>query len=90
MYLSPTGDGLFCADGSGGMGAYYCKYRPYGRVIFNSKLDLEGTSLKGMAPAGPWAYTMSGSKVVSQCINFETCWEEPSDQVLEQKLKNKF
>ncbi|ALO28655.1 polymerase [Lone star tick rhabdovirus] len=73
------GDGIFAGDGSGGMGANHLRKYPSVRVIFNSKLDLEGESWKGLAPAGPGAYTVSGESVIARCVNYATCWEEPSD-----------
>lgn len=74
-----SGDGIFCGDGSGGMGANHLRKNKNARVIFNSKLDLKGESMKGLAPSGPGAYTVSGDDVVQRCVNHTTCWEEPSD-----------
>ncbi|AJR28336.1 polymerase [Muir Springs virus] len=82
------GDGIFSGDGSGGIGANHLRLHKNSRVIFNSKLELEGDSLKGLAPAGPGAYTVSGEDVVTRCINYSTCWEEPSDLSDEKTWKN--
>ncbi|AJR28510.1 polymerase [Sawgrass virus] len=78
-HIRPSGDGVFCGDGSGGMGACYLRMFPKRRVIFNSLLELEGESMKGMAPPGPGAYTASGPDVTSRCVNHDTCYQEPSD-----------
>ncbi|AHL66985.1 polymerase [Long Island tick rhabdovirus] len=78
-HITLSGDGIFCGDGSGGMGACYLRMFPHRRVIFNSLLSLEGDSLKGMAPPGPGAYSASGQDVVARCINYDTCYQEPSD-----------
>ncbi|QBQ65046.1 polymerase [Xinjiang tick rhabdovirus] len=82
------GDGIFCGDGSGGIGANHLRKNLYARVIFNSKLDLGGESWKGLAPAGPGAYTVSGPDVIERCVNYSTCWEEPSDLSLEETWIN--
>ncbi|AJR16768.1 RNA polymerase [Zahedan rhabdovirus] len=74
-----SGDGIFCGDGSGGIGANHLRKYSGSRVIFNSKLDLGGESFKGLAPAGPGAYTMSGDEVCGRCVNYNSCWEDPSD-----------
>ncbi|AJR28545.1 polymerase [Bahia Grande virus] len=85
-----AGDGIFAGDGSGGMGANHLRLHKSARVIFNSKLELEGESLKGLAPAGPGAYTVSGEDVVERCVNYTTCWEEASDLSDEKTWKNFF
>ncbi|AJR28559.1 polymerase [Connecticut virus] len=78
-HVTLSGDGVFCGDGSGGMGACYLRMFPHRRVIFNSLLTLEGESMKGMAPPGPGAYSASGPDVTARCVNYETCYQEPSD-----------
>lgn len=82
------GDGIFCGDGSGGIGANHLRKNQHARVIFNSKLDLEGDSWKGLAPAGPGAYTVSGEGVIRRCVNYDTCWEEPSDLSIRDTWEN--
>lgn len=74
-----SGDGIFCGDGSGGMGACYLRMFPRRRVIFNSLFQLEGESMKGMSPQGPGAYMSSGDEVKGRCVNYDTCYQEPSD-----------
>ncbi|AJR28474.1 polymerase [New Minto virus] len=78
-HVKVDGDGVFCGDGSGGMGACFLRMFPHRRAIFNSLLTLEGESMKGMAPPGPGAYTASGISVTCRCVNHATCYQEPSD-----------
>lgn len=77
--LNLKGDGIFCGDGSGGMGACYLRMKRQARVIFNSLFEMETDGLKGLAPQGPGAYTSSGPDVVKRCVNYTTCYQDPSD-----------
>nr|ACZ81407.1 RNA polymerase [Moussa virus] len=77
--INPKGDGMFIGDGSGGMGACYLRLYPERKIIFNSLFQMEGESMKGVAPQGPGAYTSCGENVWSRCVNYSTCYQEHSD-----------
>ncbi|AJR28296.1 polymerase [La Joya virus] len=69
---------LVGGDGSGGVSGYLCRSNPFGEVVFNSLLELDGIDFKGSHPSPPPAIAALGSDSV-RCINLTTCWEHPSD-----------
>ncbi|ASM90779.1 polymerase [Holmes Jungle virus] len=70
--------GLVCGDGSGGVASYLCRSNPFGEVVFNSLLELDGIDFKGSHPSPPPAITALGS-IKNRCINHGDCWQAPSD-----------
>ncbi|AJR28317.1 polymerase [Parry Creek virus] len=69
---------LVCGDGSGGVTSYLCRSNPFGEVVFNSLLELDGIDFKGSHPSPPPAITALGS-IKERCINYDNCWQAPSD-----------
>ncbi|AJR28463.1 polymerase [Manitoba virus] len=70
-------------DGSGGISSYLCRSNPYGKVLFNSLLMMDGIDFKGSHPSPPSAITaLRGDK--ERCINLDNVWKYPSDLADEQ------
>nr|QNS83620.1 RNA-dependent RNA polymerase [Chandipura virus] len=71
-------DALCGGDGSGGMTAAVLRFNLKSRVIFNSILDFDGSTMKGASPDPPSALeTVTNGRI--RCVNAESCWENPSD-----------
>ncbi|UAX43327.1 polymerase [Bangoran virus] len=70
--------GLVCGDGSGGISSYLCRSNPFGEVVFNSLLEMEGIDFKGSHPSPPPAINAIG-KYKDNCINLHDCWSAPND-----------
>lgn len=68
-------------DGSGGMTAALLRLSPLSRCIFNSLLTFDDVSMRGSSPDPPSALeTIQDSP--SRCVNYDKCWEDPSDLML--------
>ncbi|AJR28479.1 polymerase [Landjia virus] len=65
-------------DGSGGISAYLCRSNPYGKVLFNSLLIMDGIDFKGSHPSPPSAIISLGSDC-ERCLNLFDVWKNPSD-----------
>nr|ASM90790.1 polymerase [Ord River virus] len=74
---------LVCGDGSGGVTSYLCRSNPFGEVVFNSLLELDGIDFKGSHPSPPPAITALGN-IKNRCINYHNCWQSPSDLSLKE------
>ncbi|WGL21410.1 RNA-dependent RNA polymerase [Killamcar virus 1] len=70
-------DFLCGGDGSGGLTALLLRLNKNSRGIFNSLLEYESSTLKGVSPSGPSA--VKAIKADRRCINFNSCWKNPSD-----------
>lgn len=72
--------GFLCGgDGSGGMTAAILRWSPEARGIFNSLLDLSDRHLRGVAPSPPSAIVALPAHMRDRCVNWKTCWKDPSD-----------
>ncbi|UYL95545.1 MAG: RNA-dependent RNA polymerase [Nanning Rhabd tick virus 1] len=72
--------GFLCGgDGSGGMTAAILRWSPTAKGIFNSLLDLSDRHLRGVAPGPPSALAALPESMRTRCVNWNTCWKDPSD-----------
>lgn len=89
--------GFLCGgDGSGGMTSAILRYCPDARGIFNSLLDITDRHLRGVSPGPPAAVAALPSGMRERCVNWSSCWKDPSDLSQEStwqyfvKLKTKY
>nr|WOE89356.1 L [Cambodia Anopheles rhabdovirus] [Cambodia Anopheles rhabdovirus] len=72
-------DFLCGGDGSGGMTACLARRNPSSRYIFNSLFQGEENQSRGVTPSPPSAIAHMPETVSSRCVNFNDCWQNPSD-----------
>ncbi|UOX72934.1 RNA-dependent RNA polymerase [Wufeng Myotis altarium vesiculovirus 1] len=80
-------DFLCGGDGSGGMTAALLRINRTSRAIFNSLMVLDEANMRGASPDPPNALLTLGSDH-ARCVNWDTCWEEPSDLMRDDTWSN--